>query len=281
MTHIKQPIQNQQTFPTNTATRPALTTSAPPQQNLPTDRLDSNTGVDSDIEIFSQMGKNFKNTGTGSSIKAEGLNKYQGGSQEQGQIAWEPIGAPKQERGLSQSTVRTKTYKTEAEAEADFRLKKEKLMRPGGWNSKPIGLTYADAPAWSLHDSKGKEAMTNRRAEKGDLLKIEAPGMSRFFVQVKDAKNEKDNVEFTVAPTRDPQAIAEETSHFFEKESTRTFSLQRDGKQVRFTTLGRNEKLNTGNQSGYNSTMNAVQGLTIMGGGGDVYWDNFADNLLK
>ena len=83
-------------------------------------------------------------------------------------------------RGFSQRTYRSNVYKTEAEAEAAFRRQRNYLLRPGGWNNNSPGLSYADAPNWSHHGKEGK----NQPVQAGDVLKIEAPMKSDYFVGI-------------------------------------------------------------------------------------------------
>ena len=72
-----------------------------------------------------------------------------------------------------------------------------------------------------------------------------------------------------------------ETTHFFTKESTRTFTLQRVGKEVIFNTEGKNETLNISSEAGPFAVGNAAGGGMIMNGGGDAYWGQFARQLMN
>lgn len=236
-------------------------------QNLPNAVLStvdnyvgSTIGADGAISQFTRLGRN---SAAGSSFKTKQSS---------------PLGAPKQKQGLSQSTERERKYKTEAEAKVAFRQASEKLLRPGSWDSDQVGLTYVDTPKWSLLNSNGKEERKSRRAEKGDVLKIKSPG-GTFFVEVDRAKAGKDNVEFTVRPTRDPASQKKNhVDHFFDNGSSRTFSLQRDGKELRFVTVGRNERPNW--KAGWESPGNLANSAIITAGGGEAYWWQFSKNLL-
>lgn len=201
------------------------------------------------------------------------LSKYARKSGRQG-----AVGAPGQQRGFSQRTYRSNVYKTEAEAEAAFRRQRSYLLRPGGWNNNSPGLSYADAPNWSHHGKEGK----NQPVQAGDVLKIEAPMKSDYFVGIERVTDMNDNVQFTVRPCKDPRlGNTRETTHFFNNGSTRTFALQRMGKEVIFSTQGRNEQLNNGSQSGPFKVINSLAGTGIIAGGGNFYWDKFADGVMN
>ena len=194
----------------------------------------------------------------------------------------ESIGPPGNSNGEEQRTTTSRRYETEEEAKTAFRRQSESLLRPGGWNSKPIGLSYVDSPKWSVLDDKGQETRNNPRVKQGDVLKIANPGKTNYFVEVERAHSSDGNVQFTVRPTNDPNMPkGSETTHFFTKESTRTFTLQRVGKEVIFNTEGKNETLNISSEAGPFAVGNAAGGGMIMNGGGDAYWGQFARQLMN
>ena len=196
--------------------------------------------------------------------------------------ARDPIGTPAQTGYISQRTEKAKNYSNETAAKEAFRTQSEALLRPGGWNDNTLGMTYADAPTWHLLNADGKEEKRNRRIQKGDVLRIDAPGPD-FFVKAERVHVGADNAQFTVVPCGDPNAKdGAKTAHFFTDDSSRTFTLQRDGNEVRFVTEGNNERVNVGGQSGgWKAPWNAASGAAIMAGGGEVYWNSFAKGLMK
>ncbi len=196
--------------------------------------------------------------------------------------ARDPIGTPAQTGWISQRTEKSKTYANEKAAKEAFRTQSEALLRPGGWNDNTAGATYADAPTWHLLKPDGSEEMQNRRIQKGDVLKIDAPGPD-FFVRCERAYAGKDNAQFTVVPCADPSNPNGKTAHFFTDGSSRTFMLQRDGNETRFVTEGNNERANVGGQSRGvgNALWNTASSALIVGGGGELYWNSFGDGVLK
>ena len=193
----------------------------------------------------------------------------------------DPIGPDAQTGRISQRTEKSKNYATEAAAKESFRNQAEGLLRPDGWNNYTAGMGNALAPKWHHLDSNGKPVKNNPQLQKGDVFQIQVPGPD-FFVRADRVNKGKDNVQFTLVPCGDPNAPANaKTAHFFTDESSRTFMLQRDGKEVRFVTEGNNEKLNVGGQSGYKAPVNAVVGTGIMGGVGEGYWNGFGNEVLK
>ncbi len=194
----------------------------------------------------------------------------------------DPIGAPAQTGWISQRTAKAKNYPDEAAAKEAFRTQSEALLRPAGWNDNTAGLTFADAPTWHLLDAQGKPEHRNRRIQKGDILRIDAPGPD-FFVRAERVHIGTDNVGFTVVPCGNPNAQGgPKTAHFFTDDSSRTFTLQRDGNEVRFVTEGNNERLNVAGQSGFwKAPWNAASGAGIMAGIGQVYWNSFASGLME
>lgn len=193
-----------------------------------------------------------------------------------------PIGPHKQRSGKSQRTELSRKYNTVQEAKQAFRRQTESLLRPGGWNSQAIGITYADSPRWDLLDSKGIERPKNPRLEQNDILRIANVAGTDFYVQAENVNNQRDNVQFTLRPCKNPQSPNPgETTHFFTKEATRTFTLQREGNEVFFVTEGRNETLNIASESGPFVASNAVGGAAVMYGMGSLHWELFAHRLLN
>lgn len=187
---------------------------------------------------------------------------------------------PVQRDGNYQATELTRTYSSEKTADDNFQRQAEHLLRPGGWGQ--IGLTYADAPAWTLLDSQGHEDKRNRRMQPGDVLKIDSPS-GDFFVKVQDVHADPNSVGFTVRPTSDPANPSGKTDHFFTQEATREFTLTRDGRNVTFNTQGKNETLNLSGWESHgvlDAGRNAATGLGIFALG-DSYWGGFADHLLS
>ena len=197
-------------------------------------------------------------------------------------VAHSAVGPDAQTGWVSQRTEKSKTYANETSAKEAFRTQSEALLRPGGWNDNSAGLTYADAPSWHLLKPDGTEEMQNRRIQKGDVLKIDAPGPD-FFVRCDRLNVSKDNAQFTLVPCADPNDPSTQTKHFFTDGSSRTFMLQRDGNETRFVTEGNNERANVGAQSGGvgKALWNTASSALIVGGGGEGYWNLFGNGVMR
>lgn len=143
------------------------------------------------------------------------------------------------------STARAeRRFSLEADAEKCFAALREKLFRIEKWNAHS-GLT-----SYELFDEAGNTA-AGARAKIGDFIKITLAGSGKSdWVKIIEIDDASDEIIITVQPSHNPTENQPDTSvisHFFNRESTNNFCLQRSGETVNFCVVGLDEKTNTQN----------------------------------
>lgn len=141
-----------------------------------------------------------------------------------------------------------KTFGNEAMAKAAFDAQKTCLADVNRWSS----LSGAENASFALMGPDGQAVQ--RSAEVGDRIRIKLPGSPTFdWVQIETIEDAPDRFAITVRPTYDPtqQPLDKSTTaHFFTREATNTFSVEKQGNEVRARVLGMHESANVGSGSG-------------------------------
>jgi len=131
---------------------------------------------------------------------------------------------------------------TKQEAEKCFGELREKLFRVERWNAHS-GLT-----SFELFDDAG-ESCRRDAAKTGDFIKITLSGSGKSdWVKIINIDQSPDEIVLTVQPSYNPTEDEPDkavTSHFFTRESTNNFCLQRTGEIINFYVIGLDEKSNT------------------------------------
>jgi hypothetical protein len=170
-------------------------------------------------------------------------------------------------------------YASEAEAQRAFEESVEKLFDVNGW-SKLGGLNST----FTLHSADGKP-LPAIKPEVGNYLLIELPGLKiSNWVQVTEVNTGPDFAEFVVHPSeepRKPENGKEEVKHFFTKEASSTFRVEKEGATIRAFEIGREETINNqGEEAGNRAALN-----TLIAEGGwaffqKVQWDKITAYLV-
>src|SRR6266496_1478137 len=125
-----------------------------------------------------------------------------------------------------------------------------------------------------------------RAVQTGDFIRIDLRGPSGYdWVRVEEISSGPDKAQIVVRPSFDPTASplnTEVTSHFFTREATNTFTLERRGDSLLFLVSGRNEVPNVVEpEAGGYGWLNAAKW-----GGGSLglqayQWQSMGGNLLS
>ncbi|GAA4409988.1 hypothetical protein GCM10023187_34060 [Nibrella viscosa] len=171
-------------------------------------------------------------------------------------------------------------FRDEQAAQEAFTASVRKLFDVNGWSNLP-GLNSE----FKLYDSAG-QPKPNGEPQVGDYIRINIPGpTSENWVQVTDRHQGDTRAEFTVKPSPDPTESGEreqgEIDHFFAKEASSTFRVERQGNQLRAFEIGKNERPNNqGKEAGNRAITN-----TLVATGGwmffqQVQWEKLTDYLV-
>jgi hypothetical protein len=143
---------------------------------------------------------------------------------------------PSQDSGIQTNTESAEELDTEKEAKAFYVTVCKRLMDINNWQQYAGKATAS----FQLTDKSGKEV--ERDPQKGDHLKIDIPGpgsvSGQGFDWVQIEAIEKDQDEKTqwtamrVRPATSPLNEKEDVAHFFSDDTTSTFMVRQEGKQV-------------------------------------------------
>jgi hypothetical protein len=196
---------------------------------------------------------------------------------------------------VTSSAATSHTYASEADARAAFATKAKTFADVGNWTA----LSGRENAKFDLFDESGK-AVHGRAAAVRDFVRVQLPGQKQFdWVRVEDVSIGADRVGICVRPTFDPTKsprTPDVVAHFFTRETTNNFFLERSGTTLTARVEGRQESANVAEHSGgiANAVRNraACEGAwgirrTIPGTHTEVnglqqhQWNRFTENLTR
>lgn len=184
---------------------------------------------------------------------------------------WEVI---KGEAGKDKTFCSEQDYADELAAEAAFRQGQERLFAVNSWSQLPgINSTFA------LYNQQAEP--TEQKPGVGYYIKIVLPGLPvENWVEIAEIEETETATQFTVHPCPNPTNASPETQHFFVKEASSTFRIEKTGYIVRSYQIGKNEKINNQSyQAGDRSFLNTLIAEGAWAGFQDVQWGKLTDYL--
>ncbi len=166
------------------------------------------------------------------------------------------------------------TYPTEVEAQQAFNRGKQRLYNVNSWSQLPgINSTF------KLYNQGGEPAQ--EKAEVNYFIQIVLPGLPvENWVQIETIQDEETAAQFTVHPCPNPLNESTETQHFFVKEASSTFRVERQGATLFGYQIGKNEKINNHNyQAGSRAFLNTLIAEGGWAGFQDIQWGKLTDYL--
>lgn len=145
-------------------------------------------------------------------------------------------------RDVDSSARATRTHANEADARAAFESQAARLLDVHHWDE----LSTVAGASFELVNPYGDA--TDRPARAGDFVRIDLPGPGWIsWVRIESTSVDANRVELVVRPSHDPTARVPDPSridHFFTREATNTFSLERRGRTIVAEVNGGNESAN-------------------------------------
>lgn len=174
------------------------------------------------------------------------------------------------------SYSKERTFSDTEAARSAFKRSKAKLFDVNGWSKMP-GVTSQ----FELYDSQGKR-IPDRSVQMNDFIRIILPGpVPENWVVVRVVEDTEDMASFTVSPSQDPREKNNEVKHFFVKEATSTFRVERTANTLHSYEIGKNEGINNeGVEAGDRELIN-----TLLAEGGwaafqKIQWENLTNYLV-
>lgn len=192
---------------------------------------------------------------------------------------------PENTTGVIIDSASAEDFKDAEEAKAFFVVAKERLLNVNQWHqvAGKAGATF------QLINTNGQEV--NRSVQKGDYFKIDIPGPGSSagdgydWVHVEDlnevAQDDVNSIGLRVRPSKNPLSNDDSIAHFYSEESTSTFIVTREDKQVTATIYDRNTKPNTDTTTVMDKIRHAVAGITAIAGFSKLQWKGLANGLVK
>lgn len=171
-----------------------------------------------------------------------------------------------------------KVYPSAKEAKKAFEQSKRKLFDVNGWSDmEGINSKFV------LYDQGGMPSSGGLKP--GYFIKIELPGAKvENWVQISKVSNQPDFAEFVVHPSEKPQEKDNpnaEVKHFFSKEASSTFRVERKDKLIEASEIGRNEYINNqGEESGNRQVLNTLIAEGGWAGFQKIQWEKLTKFLV-
>jgi hypothetical protein len=192
---------------------------------------------------------------------------------------------PEQQTGKSIDAESFIELKDEHEAKNFFVNVKQRLQNVNQWKEY-AGNISAD---FRLVDKVGKEVQ--RLAKKGDYFKIDIPGPGsksgdgydwvRIEEIVSTSEPDAESFGFRVRPADNPQKGGSEVAHFYSRESTSSFVVERNKNKITVSIHDRNTKPNTDAGGPFDKIRDTVVGTAGVITFSKIQWKNLTDGLLN
>jgi hypothetical protein len=192
---------------------------------------------------------------------------------------------PSQDSGIQTNTESAEELATEKEAKEFYVTVCKRLMDINNWQQYAGKATAS----FQLTDKSGKEV--ERDPQKGDHLKIDIPGPGSVsgqgfdWVQIEAIEKDQDEktqwTDMRVRPATSPLNEKEDVAHFFSDDTTSTFMVRQEGKQVIAGVYGRNEKPNTNTETTIDKIRNTAIATGAISGFSKIQWKSLVNGLVK
>lgn len=171
------------------------------------------------------------------------------------------------------------TFPDEATAIQEFERAKQKLFDVNQW-SEIEGITST----FQLYDQQGRRT-TAQKPEEGYYFKIVLPASPiENWVRITGIRETENVAEFVVHPSEQPVTSddnTEEIKHFFSKEASSTFRVERKGTTLIASEIGKNESINNqGEEAGDRAILNTMISEGGWAGFQDLQWNNLTRYLI-
>jgi hypothetical protein len=188
---------------------------------------------------------------------------------------------PEQDKGTQTNTESSIEFSSEKEAKDFFKTVKERLLNVNKWHD------YAGSASanFQLTDENGNPV--DRKPQKGDHFKIDIPapgtitGEGNDWVRVETIEEEENSIGIRVRPATNPTNERKDVAHFFDKEASSSFLVNREVKKITAGVYGRNEKPNTHTETLIDKLRNATIATGAISGFSKLQWKSLVNGLVK
>ncbi|MEI9946987.1 MAG: hypothetical protein WDN26_22545 [Chitinophagaceae bacterium] len=187
---------------------------------------------------------------------------------------------PKQLKGGKSVSAYSVQAKDMLTAKKIFENAKLNLLNVNKWHSL-AGRLSAD---FQLVNKEGEKIFTD--PEKGNYFRINippAPGYDWVRVEATEAEQQQDydRAAIRVRPAIPPFEKNGEVIHFFTPDATSSFLVERKGKKITASVIGRNEIPNTATKNLLHKIRNAIVAIAAIAGFNKPQWKSLVKGIIK
>lgn len=190
---------------------------------------------------------------------------------------------PEQYTGKTVDYYKSVDFNSRSQADDFFAEAKHKLMDVNNWHR----ITQGPSAEFCVMDARGRQQQ--RTIEKHDRIRIDIPGpglpssKGYDWVQVEDITEEETphlkKIVVMLRPCSDPTHAGADTAHFFKNLATSTILIEQKMNNVYLHYAGRNEIVNTDNESNLDNIRNFLVGLGAKLGASYPQWKALIEGL--
>ena len=187
---------------------------------------------------------------------------------------------PENEGGKANDLEEKVKCKNDEDCGTTFKKACERMMNISSWQK----LTDDKGASFSVMD--GQENIVNRTPCVGDYVRINVPGPGNKegggydWIKIDNLNRDDFHLGMTFRACARPRKNDDEADHFFNKNATSTFIIQRKSDEVIASYHGRNEKLNTDDNSLIDTIRNVVVGIGALLGFSEIQWKKLIKAFL-
>ena len=187
---------------------------------------------------------------------------------------------PENEDGKANDLEESQICKSEEECRVLFKKACGRLQDINSWHE----MTNEKGASFCVMDNQENEV--KRTPFLGDFVRINVPGPGNKegggydWVKIDALKTDSHHMGMTLRACERPIKSKRTTNHFFDKKATSTFIIQRKDKEVIASYHGRNEKINTDDNSLVDKIRNVVVGIGALLGFSEFQWKSLIKSFL-
>lgn len=194
---------------------------------------------------------------------------------------------PETQQGVNKHFEQSVVLDSIDDAEDLFVIAKERLLDVNEWH-KAAGALSA---VFTVTDRTGKEL--HRHAHKGDQIKIKIPGPGNAegegydwvtveHIRYDDYPDESaERLMLELKPSPSPLTPDDSIAHFFDKDASSVFVIERVNTKIKAIYYGLNEKPNTEPDSPIDKGRNLLVATTAIAGGSSLQWNALLKGFLE
>ncbi|MFS8083233.1 MAG: hypothetical protein ACMG51_07255 [Ginsengibacter sp.] len=187
---------------------------------------------------------------------------------------------PENEGGKANNLEESVKCKSEEGCIMLFKKACDRMLNINSWHH------FTDEKGASFCVVDEEENVVSRTPRAGDYVRIDVPGPDNKdgggydWVKIDTLKSDAHHMGMTFRACERPQKNNHTTNHFFNENATSTFIIQRTTAEVIASYHGRNEKINTDDNTLADNIRNVIVGIGALLGFSELQWKALIKSFL-